>query len=193
MKVKVNPINAVKTRHALESNTHNIPWELQKDPADLNQINTICHDTCKAFAGVTGLKHDYNRCVDDCAQLLSNKKCSIGKSDCTMLLPRRPVKWHQTEHFFPQELAHTKDLVTAEALCKQKCINYSSHPNECIRNCISDASSVNNVETFTSVKENRDDSDDSSKYCGCLLGGLIIALLITLFLVSWTKSPARKK
>ena len=133
MPFQINPCQAINKKFG-------------KNGTDINTMNNMCFGICQAYGNPEG-------CSEQCSAMLSTKKVSMGKSDCTLRISRPPI-WNQIPRNFPSLLQKTGNV---EQAYKQCCIIASKdkYPNTTKEMCKLDASAIipQKVETFSNDYE----------------------------------------
>lgn len=125
--MKISPCNAVMKR-------------VKNTNCDINTMNDLCYGISSAYGDIHGseLKKELDR---QCAELISEKKCVLGKTDCYMKRPVPPPIFNQVPHFFPKLLKESGNPQKAYNMCCSMCDN-TKYPNSCKDKCNLDSDAV---------------------------------------------------
>jgi hypothetical protein len=127
MTFQINPCKAVMQK-------------VKDSNCDINTMNDLCYGISKAYGNVygSGLEKELDK---KCADLITKKKCVLGRNSCNLRRPVPPPYFNQVSHFFPSLLKQYNDKHKAYDQCCIQCKN-NRYPNSCEENCRLDAGSV---------------------------------------------------
>jgi hypothetical protein len=142
MSFEINPCRAVRKKVDISG-------------CDINNMNELCYGISRAYGDVYG--PEVRKKLDmQCAELISEKKCSNGDDLCYMKRPSPPVGFNQVPHYFPALLKESNNPKKAYEICCTKCVN-SKYPNSCEENCRTDADAVVKKSNEDFVKKPNED------------------------------------
>jgi hypothetical protein len=127
MSLQINPCKAVMQK-------------VKDANCDINTINELCYGISNAYGVVYGpeIKSELDK---QCADLITKKKCVLGKNTCGLRRPVPPPFFNQVPHFFPALLKQTNNVEKAYNQCCMKCTG-DIYENECLDNCKLEAEAV---------------------------------------------------
>jgi hypothetical protein len=139
MSYKVNPCKAVGEK-------------LRNANCDINTINGLCYEIASAYGDVYG--SELKKKLDNqCREMISEKKCSLGYSDCYLKRPSPPPIWNQIPHYFPSLFKEREDVNKAYKQCCNMCSS-SKYSNECKEKCKLDADAIVKTPNVENYNEN---------------------------------------
>ena len=127
MNYKINPCKSVMKK-------------VKNVNCDINTMNDLCYGISNAYGDVYGpeLKDELDK---QCADMISKKKCVLGRNDCNLQRPVKPPIFNRVPHFYPQLLKDGNDHQQSYQKCVSLCDN-TKFPNSCRDNCKLDADAV---------------------------------------------------
>lgn len=130
MSFQINPCKAVMQ-------------EVNDSNCDINTMNDLCYGISNAYGNVYGhvLKSELNQ---QCADLITKKKCVLGRNTCNLRRPVPPPSFNQVPHYFPGLLKECNDVGKAYEQCCMKCTG-EKYENGCRENCKLEAEAVVNL------------------------------------------------
>ena len=135
MSFKINPCKAVMQK-------------VKDSNCDINKINDLCYDISNAYGNVYGSELK-NKLDKQCADLVTEKKCVLGKTTCNLKRPVPPPHFNQIPHFFPALLKESNNPQQSYKKCCKMSKN-TTYPNSCAELCKLDFDAV---ETQGSLRE----------------------------------------
>jgi len=127
---KINPCKAVMQK-------------IKNANCDINTMNDLCYGISSAYGDVYGSELK-DKLDQQCAELISEQKCVLGKNDCYLKRPVPPPRFNQIPHFFPKLFKESKPGSNPQQsyeTCCSMCDN-SRYPNSCRENCRLDADAI---------------------------------------------------
>ena len=148
MSFQINPCKAVMQK-------------VKDAKCDINTINELCYSISNAYGGVYGpeLKSELDK---QCADLITKKKCVLGKDTCGLRRPVPPPSFNQVPHFFPTLLKQTNNVEKAYNQCCVKCTG-GIYENQCRENCKLEADAVV-IQQKEGYRENHDGGKKHHKH-----------------------------
>ena len=186
MSYKVNPCKAVRTK-------------LRNANCDINTINGLCYEISSAYGDVYG--PELKKKLDNqCREIVSEKKCSLGYSDCYLKRPSPPPIWNQVPHYFPALFKKSQDVGKSFRQCCSMCSN-SKYSDECIDKCSLDSYAIDrtpNVENYNDPAPDPDPEPDYEGYKDAhpfvfFLGFGIVIVMILLLVIYFIRGLLTKK
>jgi len=151
----------------------------ERDGCNINDMSDVCYGICSAYDNPTG-------CKDKCKSLINEKKKALGKNNCNLTRPMRPVKWNQVPHYFPRLLKKTNNMQNASQMCYNLCED-SKYPNSCREMCDMDAMAVrtssNNKQKNTKQRFHNGSGESPNAYfwIGFVIMSIFMILILTAF------------
>ena len=107
---------------------------------DINTMNDLCYGISNAYGNVYGPEIK-SKLDQQCADLITKKKCVLGKNTCNLRRPVPPPSFNQIPHYFPGLLKECNDVGKAYKQCCMKCTG-EQYDNGCRENCKLEAEAV---------------------------------------------------
>lgn len=136
MSFKINPCHAINVK----INNTNTSKNTHGGGININNMNDLCYGICNAYGNPNG-------CDKQCATMLSAKKQMMGKTDCSLRIPRVPI-WNQIPRYFPALLRKTNNVKKAYNQCCAMAAK-SIYTNSTRDMCKLDADSIVGIEEST--------------------------------------------
>ena len=151
MSFQINPCKAVMKK-VKESN------------CDINTMNDLCYGISNAYGNVYGSKVK-SELDKKCTELITKKKCVLGKNTCNLRRPVPPPFFNQIPHYFPRLLKDTNDVDISYKKCWEMCTK-DMNVNKCRENCKLEAYAVMlpHKEEYQNIREHIHHKQEKEQY-----------------------------